>query len=140
MAEKLPVHVHQITDPDQFFQTSLKEAMGACHFQGLLLLFLVGASTLISMYWRCGGREWLGQGGWISGEKRVIWGPGREGQVLIFISFSPQWHRNCFVKRVHSRVSKRIQQTRSTGPQRKLKLVTMGHCARKPSCWSKLVK
>ncbi|XP_052512888.1 testis-expressed protein 101 [Budorcas taxicolor] len=34
-------------NPDQFFHTSLKEAMGACHFQGLLLLFLVGASTLI---------------------------------------------------------------------------------------------
>ncbi|XP_061028455.1 testis-expressed protein 101 [Eubalaena glacialis] len=34
-------------DPDLFFQTSLKEAMGACHFQVLLFLFLLGAPTLI---------------------------------------------------------------------------------------------
>ncbi|XP_049559693.1 testis-expressed protein 101 isoform X1 [Orcinus orca] len=34
-------------DPDRFFQTSLREAMGACHFQVLLFLFLLGAPTLI---------------------------------------------------------------------------------------------
>ena len=67
--------------------------MGACHFQGLLLLFFVGALTLISMYWSCGGGggrgEWLGQGGWISGEKSDLWPRQRRTSAHLYLLFSP---------------------------------------------------
>lgn len=43
--------VRQLTDPDQLFQNLLiEEAMGTCHNQHLLFLFILGAPTLICMY------------------------------------------------------------------------------------------
>lgn len=52
--------LHQVTDPDQFFPASLREAMHAYHFQDFLFLFLLGVSSVTCKYVGC-GEEPLGQ-------------------------------------------------------------------------------
>lgn len=69
------------------FFRSPKEAMGTHHIQGLLFLFLLGASPLTCMYGG-GAEEQLDhrRGFWW---KSVTWGPQRRANAYLYLIFSP---------------------------------------------------